>query len=261
MTIYESLRLDGHGRRRGAAAMAGFAVAVCAVGIAPAAAVIGRSGSTVPDAIGSPLTRVGLESRAQGDHRSHVRLSLGSPVIDLVQSASVSVSGMTAQQAEVRLLGAIDRSGLAYQWTPYRWRRLRLVHGMWHGVLPAPALHGIYRLQLRLDHGRTRLSSHSWLLRVFPRGSSTRQSFPTPLAAVRSFVAHRPGDEVLVAVRQWPEATFDHRDPRLHRLFVVAYAPRGDSRVSSRLGLFITAVREGYHGRWRVLTATIEPYG
>jgi hypothetical protein len=237
VTIYKSQRrCRGRGRSRRTAGMAGLAVAVCLVGIAPAAA-------------------------AQGAPRPHVRLSLRSSVIDLFQSASVRVSGVTAHQAEVRLLGAIDESGLAYEWTPYRWQRLRLVRGTWQGVLPSPALHGIYRVQLRLDHGRVRLSSNNWLLRVFPRGSSTLRSFPTPLAAIRGFVAHRPGDNVLVALRHWPEATFDHRDPRLHRLFAVAYAPRGDNRVSSRLGLFVTTVRDGYNGRWQVLSATVQPYG
>jgi hypothetical protein len=236
VTIYKIRRRRGQGRGDRAAGMSALAVAVCLVGIAPAAA-------------------------AQRDHGPHVRLSLRSPVIDLFHSASVRVSGIAAQQAEVRLIGAIDESGLAYEWTPYPWQRLRLVRGTWQGVLPSPALHGIYRVQLRLDHGRARLSSNNWLLRVFPRGSSTRRSFPTPLAAIRDFVAHRPGDNVLVVVRHWPAATFDHRDPRLHRLFAVAYTPRGDHRVSSRLGLFITTVRDGYHGRWRVLGATVQPYG
>jgi hypothetical protein len=44
------------------------------------------------------------------------------------------------------------------------------------------------------------------------------------------------------------------------QLFVIAYAPRGNTRPSSRLGLFVTAVRDGFHGRWRVLEATSQPY-
>ena len=238
MAVYQSDSCGRLRRSHGFAAMAGLALAVCAVGFTQAAA----------------------EPQAARDSDQHVQVRLRSPVIDLFQSASVRVSGITAQQAEVRLLGAIDSSGLAYEWTPYRWQRLRLVHGTWLGVLPAPALRGIYRLQLRLDHGRIRLSSERWLLRVFPTGSSTRRSFRTPLGAARDFVARQPGKNILVAARRWPEATFDRRDPRLHRLLVVAYAPQGDDRASSRLGLFITTVRDGYHGRWRVLSATIQPY-
>ena len=189
-----------------------------------------------------------------------VRVTLRSHVIDLVHPESVSVSGVTARGVEVRLLGAIDRAGMAYEWAPYPWRRLRLLRGAWRGVLPAPALLGIYRLQLRLDDGRRLLSSSSWLLRVFPPGEITRRSFPTAVAAVRDVVAHLPGRQVLVALRRWPQAVFDHRDQRLHRIFVIAYAPHADNRPGSRLGLFVTTVRDGFHGRWRVLEATAQPY-
>jgi len=63
------------------------------------------------------------------------------------------------------------------------------------------------------------------------------------------------------AGRRLRPAAFDHRDTRLNRIFAVAYAPRGDTRPSARLGLFITAVRTGLHGRWRLLDARVEPYG
>jgi hypothetical protein len=190
-----------------------------------------------------------------------VRVVVGAGAIDLYHSASVRVTGIATRSAQVRLVGAIDRAGLAYEWTPYRWRALRIRHGIWHGVLPAPPLFGIYRLQLRVDEGRTVLSSPRWLLRVFPHGTLARPSFPTPVSSIRHFVAHLRGHKVLVASRRWPPAEFDHRDPRLNRLFVIAYAPRGDRRPSARLGLFVTTVRDGYHGRWRVLQATTQPYG
>jgi hypothetical protein len=186
---------------------------------------------------------------------------LGAPAIDLFHSASVRVSGIATRSVQVRPVGAIDRAGLAYEWTPYRWRTLRVRQGIWHGLLPAPPLFGIYRLQLRLDHGRTSISFPRWLLRVFPHGTMARRSFRTQASAIRDFVAHLKGHEVLVTLRRWPLARFDHRDPRMNRLFVIAYAPRGDGRPSSRLGLFVTTVRDGYHGRWRVLQATTQPYG
>ncbi len=189
-----------------------------------------------------------------------VRVGFGSRAIDLYHSASVRVSGTTAGSVEVRLVGAIDRAGRAYEWTPYPWRALRVRQGSWRGLLPAPPLFGIYRLRLRLD-GRRFLSSVRWLLRVVPRGTLKRPSFPTAMGAVRHFVAQLPGHEVLVASRRWPLAKFDHRDLRLNRLFVIAYAPRGDTRLRSRLGLFVSTVRDGLRGRWRVLEATTQPYG
>jgi hypothetical protein len=181
------------------------------------------------------------------------------PVIDLFHPAEISVAGIASRDPEVRLLGAIDRHGLAYEWTPYPWRRLRLLHGTWHGVLPAPPLFGVYQLQLRLD-SRKVLTSSRWLLRVFPAEAKRRRSFPTALAAIRDFVAGRAGKMQLIAVRPWRQAAFDHRDRRLNRMFVIAYAPGRDKRPDSRLGLFITTVRNGFHGRWRLLTATTRPY-
>jgi hypothetical protein len=188
-----------------------------------------------------------------------VRVALQPRSIDLFHDASVAVRGSTGGVVEVRLMGAIDRDGLAYEWTPYPWRRLRSVARTWRGALPAPPLLGIYQLQLRLGHGR-KLSSPSWLLRVFPRGVLGRPSFPTAAGAVRNFVAHLRGDQVLVALKRWPLSAFDHRDPRLNRLFAIAYAPRAHDRRSSRLGLFVTTVRNGFDGRWRLLETSTAPY-
>jgi hypothetical protein len=189
-----------------------------------------------------------------------VRVVLGPRAVDLYHSASVRVSGTTAGSVEVRLVGAIDRAGRAYEWTPYRWRALRIRRDTWHGLLPTPPLAGIYRLRLRFDHGRRFLSSAGWLMRVFPKGAMKRPSSPTAVGAVRHYVGNLPGHEVLVASRRWPLASFDHRDPRLNRLFAIAYAPRGDRLPQSRLGLFVTVVRDGFRGRWRVLEATTQPY-
>jgi hypothetical protein len=77
---------------------------------------------------------------------------------------------------------------------------------------------------------------------------------------IRDYVGHLPGNEVLIAARPWPPAPFDHRDPRLHRLFVIAYAPQGETKPSARLGAFITTIRNGYQGRWRLLEASTGPY-
>jgi hypothetical protein len=210
--------------------------------------------------MGTAATRAGGSTRHATAGSSSVRVSVRPRAIDLFRDASISVGGLTGARVEVRLAGAIDRRGLAYEWTPYPWRRLRPLHGTWQGVLPAPPLLGIYLLQLRLDHGRKLFSSPRWLLRVFPRGVLGRPSFPTAAGAIRYFVAHLRVDQVLVALRRWPLAAFDHRDPRLNRLFAIAYAPRAHDRPSSRLGRFVTIVRDGFHGRWRLLEASTSPY-
>jgi hypothetical protein len=40
---------------------------------------------------------------------------------------------------------------------------------------------------------------------------------------------------------------------------VIAYSPDAKTKVRDRLGIFVTAVRDGYHGRWRLLEATAVP--
>jgi hypothetical protein len=209
-------------------------------------------------AIAFAVWAAGPSAQANAGHS--VRVTLATRTVDLYHSASVRVRGTASRSVEVRLVGAIDRGGLAYEWTPYPWQALRVRHGIWSGQLPAPPLYGSYRLQLRLDRGRRFLSSARWLLRVFPRGTMKRPSFATAVGAVRRFVAQLPGDKVLVALKRWPLAKFDHRDPRLNRLFAIAYASRGNTRPGARLGLFVTTVRGGFDGRWRLLEATTQPY-
>jgi hypothetical protein len=167
---------------------------------------------------------------------------------------------MSARSVKMHLAGATDESGLAYQWTPYRWHRLRLVHGVWRGGLPAPALRGIYPLQFRLHAGKRLLHSPHWLLRVFAPGTHNRPSFPNPADVIRHFVRQLPGDQVLIHARRWPQASFDRRDPRLNRIFVIAYAPRGNTQPGAQRGLFITTIRNGFNGQWSLLQATVQPY-
>jgi hypothetical protein len=52
-----------------------------------------------------------------------VQVKLGSRVIGHFHSNSISVSGLQARSVGVRLLGATDMNGRAYQWTPYKWQR------------------------------------------------------------------------------------------------------------------------------------------
>jgi hypothetical protein len=198
---------------------------------------------------------------ASAEADSPPRVGFRPTTINLFRRTSITVTGLPARSVEAHLRGATDETGLAYRWTPYRWRRLRLSHGTWRGSLPSPALLGVYALQLRVDGRRQVVQSPNWLLRVFRSRRLSRAAFPRPEMVVRHFVGRLPGDEMVVALRRFQPAAFDHRDTRLNRIFVVAYAPRGDTRPSSQLGLFITVVRGGFQGRWRLLDATVEPYG
>ena len=90
-------------------------------------------------------------------------------------------------------------------------------------------------------------------------GTLSRPSFATPEGVARWWVRTATGHARLTALRRWPRPGFDLRDQRLHQLLVVAYSPVGHPGVGDRLGMFITAVRDGFNGRWRLLEATLQP--
>jgi len=97
-----------------------------------------------------------------------------------------------------------------------------------------------------------------WLLRVFAPGTGSRPSFGDPAEVARWWVRTVARGK-LVALKAWPRPGFDRRDLRLHRLFVVAYSPFYQPGIDERSGMFVTAVRDGYGGRWRFLEATVVP--
>lgn len=178
------------------------------------------------------------------------QLVLQPRVTVLHQHAWISVTGVTAAGLDVRLVGATSERGELLPWT-----HLRKLQGAWRGRLPAPALRGVYVIELR--SGSLRVQSKQ-RLRVFEPGTLNRPTFATPEQVVRWWVRSvRRGD--VVALKRWPRPDFDRRDRRLHQLLVVAYNPHGDAAVEHRLGMFITAVRDRFDGDWRLLEATVDP--
>ena len=169
-------------------------------------------------------------------------------------ASSIEVTGVRSRTLQVRLVGASANSGRPIPWTP-----LHLAHGIWHAKLEMPELRGIYPVELRVGRGARILRSDEWLLRVFAKGTFARPSFDTPEDVARWWVQNIPGGAKLVALKRWPRPAFDRRDPRLHRLLVLAYSPTGHPSVHDRLGIFVTAVRDGYGGHWRLLEATAVP--
>jgi hypothetical protein len=185
------------------------------------------------------------------------RIELQPAVVELNGRATIAVSGIHTRSLEVLLTGATDTPGNE----PARqlpWRALRLVDGAWLGTLPTPALRGLYPVVLRTGPGATPLKSKQLFLRIFAPGTDARPSFDNPADVVRWWVRTVP-HATLVALKAWPRPGFDRRDTRLHRLFVVAYSPPGHPLVTERLGMFVTAVRDGYRGNWRLLEATLQP--
>jgi hypothetical protein len=169
-------------------------------------------------------------------------------------SATITVTHLTVPSLEVRVVGATTNLG-----HPLPWTRLRDVRGVWRGGLPAPEFRGVYPLELRIGRGSPVWRSEHWLLRVFARGTTSRPSFSTPEGVAGWWVRTLPFDPRLVAMKRWPQPAFDLRDHRRHQLVVVAYSLAGHRAARDRLGIFVTAVRDGLDGPWRLLEATVAP--
>jgi hypothetical protein len=174
-------------------------------------------------------------------------------VITIGERATAQVERWPAPRLEVELAGAADDDGRLLGWRTAHWAA-----GRWTVELPRPASLGVYPLLLRESAGRPIVRSPDWLLRIFRAAAAREPTFATPEEVVRWWVRTQPHGTRAV-VRRWRLPNFDKRDPRLHRLFVVGYNPAGTTGAADRLGMFVTAVREGYNGRWRLLEATVEP--
>lgn len=186
-----------------------------------------------------------------------IRLSIHPRVVRRNQPATLFVKGIEARSLDVRLIGATQNFGM-----PLPWLRLRRTagSGSWHATLPAPEFRGVYPLELRIRHTPRHLRSNEWRLRVFARGTLSRPTFDTPEKAAASWIETPPLAATLVAMKRFPQPDFDHRDRRLHRLLVVAYDRAvGGLTEPERFGVFVMTVRDGPHGRWRVLESSVMP--
>jgi hypothetical protein len=199
------------------------------------------------------LFAVALTCAGQASSTSTLRVRLQPPVVRLGQEATIAASGIHATSVEARLSGATDFAGRPLPWMP-----LRLAGATWRGSLPAPALRGVYPVELRAGAGASLLRPARVLLRVFARGTQTRPAFDNAMDVVRWWVRTVPR-ATLVALKPWSRSALDRRDVRMHRLFVVAYSPPGRPAVADRLGMFVTAFRNGYGAPWRLLEANVEP--
>jgi hypothetical protein len=189
-----------------------------------------------------------VQTRQSGDLRLSPAVALRG------HNATITVTHLAAPSLEVHVVGATTNLGQPLPWTPLRYQRRE-----WHGLLPAPEFRGIYPLELRIRQGSPVLRSEHWLLRVFARGTQSRPSFSTPEGVAGWWVQTLPLHAKLVAMKRWPQPAFDLRDHRRHQLLVVAYTLAGHRKVHDRLGIFVTAVRDGLQGPWRLLEATVAP--
>src|SRR5262245_18587782 len=199
------------------------------------------------------LALASLAYAGRASSTSTLRVRLQPPVVRLGQEAAIAASGIDAAYAQVRLSGATDFTGQPLPWLP-----LRHVGATWRGSLPLPTLLGVYPVELRAGPEATPLRPPRVYLRVFDPGTRARPAFNNPADVARWWVRTVPR-ATLVAIKPWPRPAFDRRDVRMHRLFVVAYSPPDRPAVGDRLGMFVTAFRDGYGAPWRLLEATVEP--
>ena len=183
-----------------------------------------------------------------------VRVRVLPGVVVRGQTATIEVTGLSGTSPQVELVGATVNLGHALAWTP-----LRRVGPAWQASLPAPEFRGVYRIRLRTARGARAVTSEGWLLRVFARGTLGRPLLKTPEAVARSWVRGLSDTAALVGLRRWPLPAFDHRDPQLHQLLVIAYTLERHRGVPDPVGVFVTAVRESNRDRWRFLEATVSP--
>jgi hypothetical protein len=179
-------------------------------------------------------------------------------VITLRQAAHVTVVGTWTPTLQVRLVGASVAFGHRTPWTP-----LRRVGPRWEATLPVPEFRGIYPIELRARPGSPVIRSDDWFLRVLAPGTLARPSFATPEEVASWWVRTMPPKATLHALKLWPASDYDLRDPRLHQRMVIAYdvlkpwpalVPK-----PGRVGVWLTAYRDAFHGRWRFLEATVSP--
>jgi len=220
--------------------------------LAATTATVAASAATTAASAKQP---VAIHVNAGAPQARHVRITVNPRTVVPYGSAEIDVADLPdATSVEVRLDGASSVLG-----TPVPWIALhRESDGNWSAHLPQPVLPGIYPIELRTRPALAIAPTQAAYLRVYWQGTEARPLFSTPDQVAAWWVRHLAGG-TLVAIRPWHRQAIDHRIASLHRLFVVAYSPPGMPEPSERLGVWITAVREGYGGDWRLLEATPTP--
>jgi hypothetical protein len=183
-----------------------------------------------------------------------VRIIVTPRVVAPEDWARIEVVGLRdVSSVDARLIGASGVTG-----KPSPWVELRRHGDNWTIRLPQPVLAGIYPIEVRTRPSVVIAPAVTAYLRVYWPGTMTQPLFSDPEQVAESWVRHVAGGTV-EAIRPWPGTAIDHRLQALHRLFVVSYDPPHDHAEQDRLGAWITAVREGFGGRWRLLEASVTP--
>ena len=194
------------------------------------------------------------QAATRGPNRHHLRIILSPRVVVPYGWSTIEIVGAAdASAVAVRLRGASGVTGQPMPWIP-----LRRDGDRWTSRLPQPVLAGIYPIEVRTRPASVAKPATAAYLRVYWPGTEALPSFTTPEQVAESWVHDTTGG-TLDAIRPWPGTAIDHRLPALHRVFVIAYSPPGQPAAADRLGAFVTAVRDGFNGPWRLLEASVSP--
>jgi hypothetical protein len=157
----------------------------------------------------------------------------------------VSVSGLHAPTAEVRILGGVASQGHWFGWVQL------LPNGpdSWRTVLRAPGFLGVYPVQVRAGG---RVFDTKTVVKILPRGFGDAPAFFTP-AEVAGWWARtvaRPRPTEVISTTTWNRGYFTHRDPELNLLVKVRVKV---PTSSSPRTVYLSMARLRLGGPWRLL--------
>ena len=175
-------------------------------------------------------------------------------IVRLGGSASVTVRGLAGRRLEVRLAGATDAG--------WRAARMEAASPRGQGLAWKPADADASRHLPDRGAGRRRATSRA-VGELDAPCLCSGDAFPPLLRHARRrsemVGADRYGPCTVEGAQTLAPAGLRPARSRLHQLLVVAYSPVGHPGVDDRLGMFVTAVRNGFDGRWCLLEATLQP--
>lgn len=184
----------------------------------------------------------------------HVTVSTPSAVRDGM--VRVTVTGLAAPAASVRIEGGLASGGRWFGWVPL----LPSGRNGWWTVLRAPGFRGVYPLEVR---AAGRVIPSDTTVRIVPGDFVTRRSFASPELVAEWWAEHAPHGAKVESVATWQSGFFTHRDPALNRLLAVRVRTFGRwSAEHLKAGVstvYLSVARLTASGGWRLLERVSAP--
>jgi hypothetical protein len=163
----------------------------------------------------------------------------------------ISVTGLHAQAAQVRILGGVASQGKWFGWVQL------IPNGpeTWRTVLRAPGFLGVYPVQVRV---RGQITDTRAVVKILPRGFADQPAFfaPGEVAAWWARTVAQPRPTAIVSTTTWNQGFFTHRDPELNLLLKVAV--KVPARTTAKT-VYLSMARLRPTGPWRLLETVRSP--